>query len=180
MTLRRWQYQEDAIRSTEGKVLNVGAANDWPNFRSRYPGKVTNTDIYRFLPGEHYLYAADSEPDSSDIYFDCTVAPWPVEDDDYELVIMGEILEHISNLGAITALKEARRVGNRLVITAPLDPDFLGSDDDDVVTKGGAHISLITEDVLRLLLELSGWSIVDWQQVDYEFTPVGFFVTAER
>lgn len=180
MTLKRWDYQESAINATDGKVLNVGAANDWPNFRKRFGGKVVNTDIHRFLPGMDYLYSGTGEPDSADLYFDATVAPWPIEDDAYALVIMGEILEHISNLGAVTALKEARRVGHKLVVTCPLDWDFLGSEDPDAVAKGGAHISLITEEILGNLLSLAGWHVTDWQQVDYEFTPVGFFVTAER
>lgn len=179
MTLRRFQFQEEMIKLTTGKVLNVGAANDWANYRERYRGRVVNTDIHRFLPGENYLYSGEGEPDSADLYFDCTQAPWPVGDKEYELVILGEVLEHLTNLGAVTALKEALRVADYLCITTPLDPDFLGSEDSDAVAKGGAHISLMTEDVLTLMLELSGWSILDWDEVDYEFTPRGHFISAE-
>lgn len=178
MTLRRWAYQEKAIKNAIGQCLNIGAANDWPDFAGKYGDKIVNTDLHDFIPGADYLYSGPNDAKVEGLRFDCTKAPWPITDKLFDTVIMGEILEHLTNLGAVTALKEARRVADYLVITTPLDPDFLGSDDEDALSKGGAHISLMTEDVLRLMLELAGWELIDWEEVDYEFTPTGFFITA--
>jgi hypothetical protein len=158
---------------TGGIVLNVGANEDPANLKAMDPERVINCDIEA---QDSYL----DRPNKVDLLFDCTKL-WPLDNDYAELVVFGDILEHLYPEEAERALREAHRVAEKLCITVPRDNRF-ETDEQGVLEKNGyrTHCYEWTEGVMRSLLDRTGWKVVDWKTVDYYFVPEGYFILAER
>ncbi len=166
MTGLRFDYQKDAVRNTTGLVLNVGSYDDPAGVKMMAPSRVLNCDI--------------NNHNNVDIVFDMR-SEWPFESDSAELIILGDVVEHLFPREAVGALTEARRVSQRVVLTVPEDSRHEGTEvyeEDEVGARH--HCYTWTEQRLKTLLEGTGWKIVDWREEDYSFVPRGFFVTAER
>ncbi len=172
LTTDRFHFQRLCVAQTNGKVLNVGANEDPANLKQIDPERVINCDIE---PVDSYL----NRPNSVDVLFDVR-DPWPFEDDYAELVIFGDILEHLYPDEALAAMREAHRVSSSVCITVPSDNRF--ETNDDVEQRNGyrTHCYVWKEKNLTLLIEEAGFEVVTWQQVDYGFVPVGYFVLAEK
>lgn len=165
MTMARFGFQRGCVAQTTGLVLNVGAFDDPGRLRELYGLRVLNCDLYHA-----------SEPDKTvrppSQRFDCR-EPWPWPDNSVQMVVLGDIIEHLVPDKILVALKEAARVATQLCVTAPEDDRPPESGDPN-------HITVVTEDMLRNALDAAGWVVKTWQEVDYRFVPRGFFVLAER
>jgi predicted SAM-dependent methyltransferase len=158
---------------TEGVVLNVGANEDPANLKAIDPDRVINCDIEAT---DSYL----NRPNNVDVLFDCTKAPWPFPDNHAELVVFGDIIEHLYPKEALAAFYEAHRVAEKVCITLPRDNRWKN----EGVTKSESgyrtHCHEWRKEELTDLLAEAGFQIKDLRTVDYFFVPEGYFVLAER
>lgn len=124
---------------------------------------------------------------SPGLLFDAT-GRWPLGDGEYDMVILGDVLEHVDAVGAIVMIDEARRVGKALCITVPND-DRLGPgwhtdgsrdpEEEWVTEPGSYHVQQVTEKALRAWLHQAEWKIKEWRTVPYGFCDEGYFVLCE-
>ncbi len=172
MTDVRFEYQREKVMNTTGTVLNIGANEDPAQLKSIAPDRVINCDLT-----EHDLVM--DRPNEVDIIFDARDT-WPFEDNSAELVVLGDILEHLYDEEIVRVFCEARRVAERACITVPKDPRFQ-QDGVGVDAAGGrSHCNLIDRERLITMLEYTGWFVREIQIVDYHFVPEGYFVEAVR
>jgi hypothetical protein len=177
MTMDRFVFQRDCVLAAEGTVLNVGCNADPGGLKSLNQGLVVNCDI------------RDSNPDTGEVYpvdevFDATTERWPFNDNSCQLVVLGDIVEHLYPHEFAAVLKEARRVAQSVCITVPED-DRMHSDAGYFERlakspKGEYHCYVVTEDYLITTLETYGFSIDRLDVVDYGFVPRGYYVLATR
>lgn len=170
----RFEYQRNVARKyTPKAILNIGCNED-PAGLGEIPG-VINCDAYTNNNGRPYPV---------DLVFDCTVAPWPLEDDSAEIAIYGDIIEHMFPEELKVCLSETYRVCRRISGTVPYDtrilndPDYFEKIKD--VEKGVVHVHAYTEDELKSILEEAGFTIDHFEVVHYGFVPVGYFFEAHR
>lgn len=175
MTAERFLFQRSCVAQTTGICLNVGANEDPAQLKAIDPDRVINCDIEAT---DSYL---DGRPNKVDVLFDCT-KPWPFPDDSADLVVFGDIIEHLYPQEALEALREARRVARRMCITVPRDNRFETDEQGVLQSETGyrTHCYEWTEDRLTMLLAESGWRVSEWQTVDYFFVPEGYFILAEH
>lgn len=106
----QYEFQNSYVR---GKILNVGCHDDSGNLKSK--GAV-NVDLYTHDPKSNKKLATDVVADARSL---------PFEDNSYDSVVLGDILEHFEKQEDIQkALSEAKRVlvdGGIVIITAPED-----------------------------------------------------------
>lgn len=186
MTVLRFDWQRICIRDAiykdvSAKILNVGSNVDSANLRGTFPSHVRNSD---FVMHDDTL----DEDLPVDYIFDAT-EPWPDFEDRFDLVILGDILEHMEPEKAVLTLIEAGKAGDRLCITVPND-DRLGPgwrsdgtrapEEEWNTTPGSYHVQQVTEDKLRSWLEETKWYIEDFRTVPYVFCDEGYFVLAKR
>lgn len=165
MTVSRFSYQQNCLAGTTGFVLNVGSYDDPAYLKSMAKDRVFNCDINAW--------------DGVDYIMDCR-EEWPFPDNFAELVIMGDILEHLFPPEALRALSEAHRVSLKLCLTVPEDSRHEGNGYGTDSVGAKSHCYTWTEDRIIVLLQDTGWQIVDWQEVDYNFVPRGFFILSQR
>src|SRR4051812_5425964 len=159
---------------TTGIVLNVGCNEDPANLKQVDPDRVINCDIEAV---DSYIVG---RPNKVDVLFDCT-NEWPFADDYAELVVFGDIIEHLYPNEALRALKEARRVAQKVCITVPRDSRFKETGIEMSETGYRTHCHEWDEEHLCMLLDEAGFGkSLDWQTVDYVFVPEGYFLLAER
>ncbi len=119
-------------------VVGVHGGRDFWALRAR-GHDVVGFDLEE-VPDCHPTVAGDAE------------CAWPFEDGSFDVVILGEILEHLARDS--DALAEARRVvadDGRLVVTVPF------GDTHDIY-----HVRVHNEDSIRRLLALSGFGVADY------------------
>lgn len=172
MTSLRFSFQRECAEKYGGMILNIGANDDPGGLRSLH--NVLNCDIVEEDEGKelelHHI-------------FDCTVKPWPFRKDSADLVIFGDIVEHLYPDEAKVALLEANRVARNICVTLPKDDRVLAEGYEDQikgVRKGKVHVYPYTEEELRELLADTGWEVTNFQVVNYEFVPVGYFIEARK
>lgn len=176
MTVERFGFQRSCVAQTTGIVLNVGCNEDPASLKAIDPDRVINCDIEAT---DSYL---DGRPNKVDKLFDCTKA-WPFEDDFAELVVFGDIIEHLYPEEALRALTEAHRVAQKVCITVPKDDRFESDGVGVQMSETGyrTHCYTWDEEHLSMLLDEAGFTKnLDWQTVDYYFVPEGYFILAER
>lgn len=186
MTAIRFTWQRQKVGETTGIVLNIGCQTDPGNIKLSFGDRVQNVDLYDVDP-------STGDANMVDRLFDITKT-WPIPDDYAEMALFGDILEHLTVDEMRFALTEARRVAEKLAITVPNDPR-VGTDEllwkmvggervqvpADEFARGMIHITKVEGDLLREVIESTGWSIREWNTVDYDVVaPEGFFVLAER
>lgn len=168
----RFQFQRGAVRHTKGHVLNVGSKEDPANLKHDFGPRVLNCDAVRI---DH----ANSQPIEVDYVFDCTET-WPFHDDSAELVVFGDILEHLTYEGIAAALREAARCARLLCITVPRDERIT----EESAGKSGLHVhrTLMSDDLLRELLTQNGWKPYAALEMDWETVPPlrGYGIEAHR
>lgn len=175
MTGDRFNFQRNCVLETEGLVLNIGANEDPAGLKALGPDRVINCDIEEF---DSFL---DGRPNRVDKVFDAR-QPWPFRDDEAELVVLGDILEHLHPDEAEAVLLEANRVAEKVCITVPEDNRFEHDEQGVLEADSGyrTHCHVVTKDYLESLLLSTGWEIWDWHTVDYHFVERGYFVLAGR
>ena len=165
MTAQRFEFQRSCLSSTFGYVLNVGSYDDPAQLKQMAPDRVLNCDLVDWS--------------GVDVVMDCR-GKWPFKDDFAELVIMGDIIEHLYYNEALGALTEAHRVSQKLCITVPHDSRW-ETDGIAVDEHGGrTHCYTWSREELEKVLEDAGWKIDGEEEVDYGFVPTGWFVSALR
>ena len=170
----RFGYQRAAVAGTTGLVLNVGANEDPAMLKSVFGDRVRNCDVVEFDE-------AMQRPNDVDVLFDAARERWPFADGAAELVVLGDIIEHLSPDEAAAVLGEAMRVSHKLCITVPCD------ERPESETRYGSssnpyqyHRTVVTRDLLERLLGDAGWTVDELLEVDYGFVPLGFVVRARR
>lgn len=170
MTADRFAFQRQCALRTTGKVLNAGCKEDPAHLKQDFPERVTNLDLRDY---DHAIFSTSGEkvPIPVDIQHDLTVFPWPFEDDEFDLVVLGDILEDLPDDGCqVTILDEARRISQHLCVTTP----------EDTPERDSHHLTTITHEKLKTWLDIGGWRVKEFQIVDYGFVPRGYFVFATR
>lgn len=165
MTMDRFPFQRDCVARTTGLVLNVGAKEDPGRLMETFGRRVVNCDL-------HVRVEYDGSTRGASQTFDCTKT-WPWDDNSAQMVVLGDIIEHLEPEPMLAALREAARVATELCVTVPVD-------DRPMETRDPYHITVVTEHSLKEALDTTGWEIKEWREVDYRFVPRGFFVLAER
>lgn len=173
MTTLRFDFQRSCVQRTTGLVFNVGASTDPASLRATFGARVWNCDLLAYDPLLHTQLVPQ-------LRFDCR-KPWPIADDDGEMVVLGDILEHLDEGGQRVSLREAHRVAPWLCLTVPCDERFVEDPGERLPDYPGLyHNSVVTASGLLDLLAVTGWDIVLWQTVDYGFVPEGYFILARR
>lgn len=171
MTTDRFAFQRACASRVAGRVLNVGANDDPAELQRTFGHRVINCDIE---PVDSYL----GRPNRAEVLFDARER-WPFADDSADLVILGDIIEHLYPAEAESVLGSARRVSQRVCLTVPRDDRWKR---DGVEEKNGyrTHCYEWTWEELQALLIKTGWHVVLAEKVDYFFVPEGYFVEAQR
>lgn len=173
MTVERFAYQHQVGDRFEGKILEVGINNDPGGNKSRFGDRLTTAD--RFKVDEALLYKIEA-----DFYFDAGNDKWPFKKNEFELVMMTEVTEHLLPDEATRAYKEAHRVARNFLITVPQDPRFIEHPEQNDL-PGSHHVTYCTEEYMRDLLDRTGWQIVEWHEKYYgDWAETGFFILATR
>lgn len=169
----RFEFQRQCVQTTVGKVLNVGCHVDPANLKAIDPGRVYNCDI---AVQEGYDYDVD-------VFFDVREV-WPFDNDSAEMVVFGDILEHLFDSELSVALSEAHRVAHRLCVTVPNDTHAETEDPKEFGPGYKEHCNKLDEEKIRSLLRETGWKIEDFQIVHYHVGPdpdaEGFLILASR
>lgn len=178
MTIARFTYQSEAVakalKNSPGKlVLNVGCNDDPASLKSLNTEKVVNCDLYDFDP---HL----KRPNNVDELFDCGKDVWPFEGKSVSCVVLGDIVEHLQPNERLHAFREANRVSDRLVVTCPNDDRLYDEEGNiPVEPKGLFHVVVVGSEDLKRSFASTGWRVEDFQTVDYDFAPEGYFVTCK-
>ena len=174
MTVKRFYWQQQIVQQFSGPVLNIGSNEDPARLKECFGYRVLNCDFEAF----------DSElkrPNNVDIIFDAVRDPWPFPDNYANLVIMGDMLEHLLVPDIQEILSKAYRVGYHLAITVPRDERILTEKQKNETTNPYMyHQTVVTEELLKEQLEKTNWQILDWQTVDYDWVPEGYLVLCKR
>lgn len=172
MTTARFAFQQECAQKYSGPVIDVGMNTD-PAGLKGLPN-VIGCDITSEYNGLKYPV---------DHVFDCTEDTWPFENDFADLVIFGDIIEHLYPEQLIFALKETRRISHNVCATIPKDERIFEDGYQDAIKgtpKGLVHVFAYSEEQLRKIFIDTGWDIWDFQRVDYGFVPEGYFIQARR
>ena len=173
MTTERFAYQHEVGDRFPGKILEVGINDDPGGNKGHFGDRLTTADRYEWDGALDY-------PIYADFYFDAGKDTWPFQDDEFELVMMAEVTEHLLPDEATHAYTEARRVGKNLLITVPQDPRFM-DEPEEADKPGSHHVNYCTEDYLRGLFKRTGWAVSEWHEKDYGWwAETGFFILAGR
>ena len=178
MPTDRFQFQQDCVRRAlelDGVIINVGCLDDQRFFpqnsiKALDNSRVINTDLYQFDPDPW----RNGEYNAADLLFDAAKDRWPFEDGSAALVVLGEILEHMTPDEISATLTEARRVSKRLCITSPEDARqgvngvWVSDEFADEFPRGIRHRTTVTEGLLRVRLEAAGWTVRSWELVEYD------------
>ncbi|HUK33027.1 MAG TPA: class I SAM-dependent methyltransferase [Vicinamibacterales bacterium] len=165
MTIARFDFQRACVENAlaeDGIILNVGCNNDPGAIKFLDVRRVINCDLHAEIMGV---------PHVADMLFDAARDRWPFEDGTVSLVVFGDILEHLSEDDIRAALTEARRVSRGVCITVPEDhrPEVLDHNGHSYKhPRGAVHQTIVTEELLRRALQDAGWTVSDWQVVEYD------------
>lgn len=168
--MNRFAFQRECAQRVAGKILNVGCKEDPAEIKKLCGSRVVNMDL-RDFDHDKWVNKGERVPIDVDVVHDATVAPWPFADDEFDLVILAEILEDLPDDGCqLIVLEEACRVGKRVCITTP----------QDTPERDWHHLTTVTEEKLKTWLDVTGWRVVEFNIVNYGFVPRGYFVFAKR
>lgn len=197
----RFSFQKDCVRQAladdDGLILNVGCCDDqacWPanSLKPLDPARVINCDISAvdelYEDPDDETRVTGTRPTAAEVLFDAARDRWPFDDGSAALVVMGDILEHLSPDDIVAALTEARRVSRRLCVTVPEDTRPTNTPERaDQFRRGHVHRTVVTERLLRNALRNSGWRVRNFHLVpDYDNSSqfwgaqvMGYYVQAE-
>jgi len=174
MTVKRFYWQQEIVAKFPGVVLNIGSNEDPARLKQTFGHRILNCDFEAF----------DSElkrPNQVDIIFDAVKDRWPFPDNYANLIVMGDMLEHLMVPDIEAILAKAYRVGTHLAITVPRDERIANQPNiNNTSNPYMYHQTIVTEELLRKLLQKTNWNVIDWQTVDYQFVPEGYLVLCWR
>lgn len=170
MTADRFAFQRQCVERVEGKVLNAGCKEDPAHLKETFGDRVTNLDL-RDYNDDTFHNTGEKVPIPVDVQHDMTVFPWPFEDNEFDLVVLGDILEDLHDDGCqLDILREVARISTHVCITTP----------EDTPERDWHHFTTITEERIKAWLMEASWNILALDIVDYGFVPRGYFVYAKR
>lgn len=178
MSGTRFVFQQDCVRRAladlDGPALNVGCNEDPGKLKDIDPERVVNCDLFAHD-------AVMDRPNRVDRLFDCASEPWPFDHYEASIVVLGDIVEHLTPAEIDHALAEARRVGRRLCVTVPEDHrDTVTDAHADTFPRGAVHRTIVTQGLLERALLRAGWYAYEFRRVDYQpVVPYGYFVEAD-
>ena len=143
----RYDFQIAAVAHAKGIALNVGCGDDPAGLRWRFGSKVLNCDMHLF---DEFM----GRPNTVDKIFNMVEIPWEFGDDYADVVIFGDVFDGPLRV-IVNVLREARRVGRELCITAPEDK---------------SRKWVINEQFLRDALGQAGWAPYIFIKGDWGFT----------
>lgn len=170
MTTERFAYQRNCAMMFPGKIVEIGVNDDPAGHKQVFGDRIVQCDRYEWDEALNYAIRADR-------YFDAGNEPWPFEDDEFELCIMGDVFEHLYPEEGEHALREAHRVATHLCMTVPEDHRV---EEGTVIAAGSCHVVVCTEEYIRGMFEKTGWEIIEMRGLDYVSIPWGFFILARR
>jgi len=174
--LDRFAFQNQCVGNTTGIVLNVGSKEDPAHLKGNFGDRVLNCDITTW-DSDYRIHVP------IDVVMDCR-NKWPFDDNYAELVVMGDILEHLYEVEAHIALKEAARVAIKICITVPMNANshrLQGGAELWVRPEGGrGHCMDWGVDNMTGALRDAGWQVIQIHVVDGVVVPEGLLVEAER
>lgn len=172
----RFDFQIEACELHKGTVLNVGANEDAGELKARYGSRVINCDMESWD-------AHMNRGNVVDRVFNCLEKPWPFADDEAELVIYGDILEHFTEGVMVEALREARRVAPHVCVTVPEDTriDQAKQEAAWIRANYNLHTTVCTREVMRRVMLNAGFEIDVFQSGDWGFDGIlGHCILAHR
>jgi hypothetical protein len=197
----RFQFQKNCVRKAldelDGVVLNVGCCDDQAQYppnslKPLDPQRVINCDISAideiYGDPDDDTKVTGTKLTAAEVLFDAARDRWPFADKSAGLVVLGDILEHLSPEEILATLTEARRVSARLCITVPEDTRATNTPERaDQFRRGHVHRTIVTEGLLRGALKAAGWRIVRFVLMpDYDNSSqfwgqqvMGYYVQAE-
>ncbi len=162
----RFDFQRGAVHNSKGFVLNCGCNEDPAGLKASDPERVINVDLHAFDEGMNRANLVDKVFDITDAKaWEENFAP-----NSAELVVFGDVLEHMGPDQMVDCLRNAHRVAPRVCITIPEDHRI---PDDAKYVQGiyNEHVTVATEPVLRDVLVRSRWKPFAWLEgVDWGFT----------
>jgi predicted SAM-dependent methyltransferase len=172
----RYDFQIEVCEDHSGIILNVGCNEDPAQLKARFGERIINCDLEAW---DHHMDRANIV----DRVFNCVETPWPAEDDEAQLVLFGDILEHFTEPVIESVLREAHRVAPLVAITVPEDTRIDEAAQHDIWESEAynLHTTILTPELLRELVENSGWTIDRFYTADWGFDDiVGHCVLAHR
>lgn len=174
--MSRFAFQNQCVSNTTGIVLNIGSKEDPAHLKGNHGDRVLNCDITTW-DSDYRIHVP------IDVVMDCR-KEWPFSDNYAELVVMGDILEHLYEKEAIAALKEASRVASKLCITVPMNANthrLQGQADLWERPEGGrGHCTDWGVDNISDVLQEAGWQAKEIRIVDGVVVPEGMLIYAEK
>lgn len=160
----RFDFQIAACAHAKGRVLNIGANEDPAQLRERFGSKIINSDLMAFDAGMN-------RPNIVDDIFDMTEFPWPYADDYADMVLMGDVLEHMPFDVIVGCMTEAKRVAREMCVTVPEDHRM----DEALALKNwkkgeyNEHTTCCTKEVLHEAMSKAGWKPYMMMGADWGF-----------
>ena len=149
-----------------GDILNIGCAEDPSNFKAR--GAV-NVDVATENPILHVANKADVQADARALPKTLLGR--------FDTVILGDLLEHMSDADMLTSLRQAKtclRNGGVVLVTCPNDArpkeaQHRGGTTQESYTNGVScyHTRPISREHLTNLVQLAGLRVAHYQPLDY-------------
>jgi hypothetical protein len=165
----RFAWQRRCCAEVPGMILNAGCKEDPAQLKATWPGRVINLDRHDY--DEDRLRATGERvPIRVDVLWDLTRRPWPFPDDQFGLVVFGDVLEDLPPGTQVDVLREGRRVARYVCITCP----------EDTPERDPHHLTAVTGELLKSWLEEAGWYPLEILRVAYGFVPTGWWVLACR
>lgn len=172
----RYDFQIEVAEQHPGIVLNIGCNEDPADLKARYGDRIVNCDLEAW---DQHMNRANIV----DCVFNCLHKPWPFADDEAELVIFGDILEHFTEPVIEEVLNEARRVAGKVAVTVPEDTRIDPVRQHEVWEREAynLHTTILTPELLRELVGNAGWCVERFYTADWGFDGiVGHCLLAER
>ena len=175
----RFDYQIECCEQHPGLVFNVGCHVDPAELQARFGERIVNCDREEYDSSPGYDPGC---PNPVDRVFN-VLEPWPCADDEGELVILGDILEHFPGEKIPQILHEAHRVAPVLCVTVPEDtrinqdtqrerwkPDFYNR-----------HTTVMTRTLTESLVTGAGYQVERlWTSIQEYDEVLGHALTARR
>lgn len=153
----RFDFQRGAVHNSRGFVINAGCNEDPAKLKEMAPSRVINVDLQAYDVGMNRANVVDkvfdiTDPSAWEEHF----AP-----DSVELVVFGDVLEHLTPAFMEVALLAAAVVAPRVCITIPEDhriPEGVSY----LQGTYNEHVTVATEEVMRGVLSRSRWKPFAW------------------
>jgi len=140
-----------------GRVLDIGCGLG--TLLHSYSGPGVGIDKRLYYVAKAQL---DNQNDGHEFYCVDVLGGLPFDDESFDVVVLAEVLEHMTFSNAVYVLKEALRCGNAVVLTLPYMRKE-GYNLGDV--ESGEHRWSPTLDMVKWLVEEAGGEMIEMEEV---------------